>query len=87
MYPSFSLFDSPSLPFGSSSSFYQGNISGSSGVSRDGSFARGFCKNGSSYKFVHSDDFEGSMSALSGSSSSFDAAEKMMRLKLAHQQR
>ncbi|XP_031401356.1 zinc finger CCCH domain-containing protein 55 [Punica granatum] len=132
---------SPSLPFGSSSSFYSGNSSGSAGGSRDfvdeqqmsdffpflndtgnsssseshlhrrsfsesdacfGSedgpfcggahrpchyFARGFCKNGSGCKFVHSDDFEGSMSALSGSPSSFDAAEQMMRLKLAHQQR
>ncbi|PKI76064.1 hypothetical protein CRG98_003536 [Punica granatum] len=45
------------------------------GGSRDDSFTRGFCKNGSNCKFVHSDDFEGSMSALSSSPSNFDAAE------------
>ncbi|PKI78991.1 hypothetical protein CRG98_000632 [Punica granatum] len=83
-FSTFSLFGSPSLPFGSSFSFYQGNSSGSAGGSRDGSFARGFYKNGNGCKFVHSDDFEGSMSPLSGSPSSFDAAEQMMRLKLAH---
>ncbi|OWM63302.1 hypothetical protein CDL15_Pgr022047 [Punica granatum] len=84
-FSTFSLFGSSSLPFGSSSSFYQGNSSGSAGGSRDDSFSRGFCKNGSGCKFVHSDDFEGSMSALSGSPSSFNAAKQIMRLKLAHQ--
>lgn len=50
-------------------------------------FARGFCKNGSGCKFVHADDFEGSISAFSGSPGSFDAAEQMLRLRIAHQGR
>ncbi|XP_039159627.1 zinc finger CCCH domain-containing protein 55 isoform X4 [Eucalyptus grandis] len=48
-------------------------------------FARGFCKNGSNCKFLHGDDFEGSVNFV-GSPSNFDA-EDMMRLKVAHQQR
>ncbi|KAI6669590.1 hypothetical protein NL676_004475 [Syzygium grande] len=47
-------------------------------------FARGFCKNGSNCKFLHGDDFEGSVNFV-GSPSNFDA-EEMMRLKVAHQQ-
>ncbi|PKI36826.1 hypothetical protein CRG98_042775 [Punica granatum] len=93
MYPTFSLssfltfslFGNPSLPFANSSSFYQGNSNGNVGGSKDGNFARGFCKNGSGCKLVHSDDFEGSMLSLLSSPSSFDVAEQMMRLKLAHQ--
>ncbi|KAK4786233.1 hypothetical protein SAY86_002922 [Trapa natans] len=48
-----------------------------------GDFTRGFCKTGSD----HADDSSGPVSAFSGSPSSFDEAQKLLMLKLAHQQR